>query len=286
MTKSTPRKLLVTRRQTLIGAAAALTAGAVPGARAQAKLAPPNIIKPGTLVMSTNPTLRPLQWVNDRGELQGMRIELGNEIGKQLGLTPEYIRIEFAAQVPGLAAKRWDMINTGIFWTEERSKLMYMVPYERAALSFMVARNNPLGIKAVSDLAGRRVSVELGGVEERRTREVSQQLQSQNQAPLDIRTFNNFAEAFQALRAGQVDASVTLDATAQALQEAGDFTRGIAGLFPQIVCIAFANKPLADAVVGTLNDLKKSGYYDALFDRYGVLKHDSASFSILGPGPA
>lgn len=276
-----------TRRRLIAGAGGLAVASGLAGrARAQAKIAPPNIIKPGTLVMSTNPTLRPLQWVNDKGELQGMRIELGNEIAKQLGLTPEYVRIEFSAQVPGLAAKRWDMINTGIFYTEERSKLMYMVPYERAALSFMVARNNPQGIKEVKDLAGKRVSVELGGVEERRTREVSQTLQGQNLKPLDIRTFNNFAEAFQALRAGQVDASVTLDATAQALQENGDFTRAIAGLFPQIVCIAFANKALADAVVGTLNDLKKGGYYDKLFDQYGVLKNDGAAFSIMGSGPA
>lgn len=104
--------------------------------------------------------------------------------------------------------------------------------------------------------------------------------------PLDIRTFNNFAEAFQALRAGQVDASVTLDATAQALQDAGDFSRAISGLFPQIVCVAFANKPLAEAVVGTLNDLKRSGYYDKLFDQFGVLKNEAPAFSILGPGPA
>jgi len=277
----------LSRRQALVGAGAFLaTATTASRASAQAKIAPPNIIKAGALVMSTNPTLRPLQWVNDRGELQGMRIDLGNEIAKQLGLTPEYIRIEFSAQVPGLAAKRWDMINTGIFWTEERSKLMYMVPYERAALSFMAARGNPLGIEDVKNLAGRRVSVELGGVEERRTREVSQQLQGQNLRPLDIRTFNNFAEAFQALRAGQVDASVTLDATAQALQDAGDFSRAISGLFPQIVCVAFANKPLAEAVVGTLNDLKRSGYYDKLFDQFGVLKNEAPAFSILGPGPA
>ena len=62
-----------------------------------------------------------------------MRVELANECCKRLGLTPEYIRTEFATMIPGLAAKRWDMINTGIFLTEERSKLMYMVPYEQAA---------------------------------------------------------------------------------------------------------------------------------------------------------
>ena len=275
-----------TRRGVLAGAGAFALSGAMPrAARAQAKVAPPNIIKAGTLVMSMNPTLPPLQFVNDRGELQGMRWELGNEIAKNLGLTPEYVRIEFAAMVPGLAAKRWDMINTGIFWTEERSKLMYMVPYERAAISFLVSRGNPLKIEKWEDLAGKAVSVELGGIEERRTREVDGMLKQKGLAGIDIRTFNNFAESFQALRAGQVQAATSIDATAMFWQGRGDFTRAIAGLFPQTATFAFANKALAEAVVGALNDLKKSGWYDQLFDKYGVLKIEGDTFKIDGPGP-
>ncbi len=181
--------------------------------------------------MSINPTLPPLQFVNDKGELQGMRVELGNEIAKSLGLTPEYVRIEFAAMVPGLAARRWDMINTGIFWTEERSKLMYMVPYERAAISFLVTKGNPLNINKWQDLAGRAVSVELGGIEERRTREVDEMLKKAGLKGIHIRTFNNFAESFQALRARQVDAATSIDATAMYWQERGDFTRAVAGFF-------------------------------------------------------
>ena len=61
-----------------------------------------------------------------------MRITLGDEIAKRLCLKPEYIRIEFSAMIPGLQAGRWDIINTGIFWTEERAKLMQMVQYEVA----------------------------------------------------------------------------------------------------------------------------------------------------------
>ncbi|MCZ8314269.1 ABC transporter substrate-binding protein [Phreatobacter sp.] len=282
-----PSLTLTDRRTLLAGTAAVGLAAALPGrANAQAKIAAPNIIKPGTLVMSINPTLPPLQFVDDRGQLQGMRVELGNEIAKSLGLTPEYVRIEFAAMVPGLAAKRWDMINTGIFWTEERSKLMYMVPYERAAISFLVARGNPLKIEKWEDLAGKAVSVELGGIEERRTREVDTMLKAKGLAGITIRTFNNFAEAFQALRAGQVQASTSIDATAMFWQGRGDFTRAVAGLFPQTATFAFANKTLAEAVVGSLNDLKKSGYYDQLFDRFGVLKIESDTFKIDGPGPA
>lgn len=286
MTKLTTMGPRITRRTALLGAGALALAGGAGAARAQARLAPPNIIKPGTLVMSINPTLPPLQFVNERGELQGMRVELGNKVAEKLGLTPEYVRIEFAAMVPGLAAKRWDMINTGIFWTEERSKLMYMVPYERAAVSFLAARGNPHGIAKWQDLAGRKVSVELGGIEERRTREVDAMLKKEGLKGLEILTFNNFAESFQALRAGQVDAATSIDATAMFMQSRGDFTRAVAGLFPQTATFAFADKTLAEAVVGALNALRTEGYYDALFDRYGVLKIEGQTFKIEGPGPA
>jgi polar amino acid transport system substrate-binding protein len=268
----------IIRRRSLLKAGAALAFVPALGptaVRAQAKIAPPNIIKAGTLVMSINPTLPPLQYVNDKGELQGMRVELGNACAKKLGLTPEYIRTEFATMIPGLAAKRWDMINTGIFFTEERSKLMYMVPYEQAAISFLAAKGNPLGI-----------SVELGGIEEKRTREVADMVAKKGLKPVTVMTFNNFGEAFQALRAGQSDAATCIDATAMYQQQHGDFTRAISGVFPQTACFAFANKPLAEAVVGALNDLKKDGYYDKLLDQYGVLKIDSAAFAISGPGPA
>ena len=278
----------IDRRSLVLGASAsagALALGAGP-VLAQSKIAAPNIIKPGTLVMSINPTLPPLQFVNDKGELQGMRVELGNAIAKSLGLTPEYVRIEFAAMVPGLAAKRWDMINTGIFFTEERSKLMYMVPYEQAAISFLVSRGNPLNVTKWEDLAGRAVGVELGGIEERRTREVDEMLKKAGLKGLDIRTFNNFAEAFQALRARQVDAATSIDATAMYWQGRGDFHRAVAGLFPQTATFAFANKTLAQSVAESLTELRKSGYYDELFDKYGVLKMEDKEFSIKGPGPA
>jgi ABC-type amino acid transport/signal transduction systems, periplasmic component/domain len=271
------------RRRSLLKAGAAL-ALAPAAARAQPKVAPPNLIKAGTLVMSINPTLPPLQYVDDKGQLQGMRVELANECCKRLGLTPEYIRTEFATMIPGLAAKRWDMINTGIFFTEERSKLMYMVPYEQAAISFLAAKGNPLGLKTVEDLAGKRISVELGGIEERRTREVAKMMQDKGLKPVTVMTFNNFAEAFQALKAGQADAATSIDATAMFMQQRGDFTRAISGVFPQTACFAMADKTLAQAVVGALNDLRKDGFYDKLLDQYGVLKTDPP-FAISGPGP-
>jgi polar amino acid transport system substrate-binding protein len=273
------------RRGFTLGAAGAALVTATRHARAEPKIGAAHLIKPGTLMMSMNPTLPPMQYVNDKGELQGMHVDLGNAVAKWLGLEPEYQRVEFAIMVPGLAARRWDMINTGIYWTEERSKLMYMVPTERSSLGFIVARGNPLKINTWEDLAGHRVSVELGGIEERRSRDVDEMLKKAGKPGIEVLTFNNFGSAFQALRAGQVDASTVSDSTSMFLQQRGDFTRAISGMFPQITTIAFADKTLADGAVAALNDLRRSGYYDDLLDRYGILKIEEPTFAIRGTGP-
>src|SRR5947207_12685623 len=46
------------------------------------------LVKKGALVMSVNPTLPPVQYVDQQGNLRGMRVELGEEIAKRLCLKP------------------------------------------------------------------------------------------------------------------------------------------------------------------------------------------------------
>jgi polar amino acid transport system substrate-binding protein len=248
----------------------------------QPRVAAGELVKPGTLVMSTNPTLPPLQFVNAQGQLQGMRIELGTEIARRLCLTPEYVRIEFSAMIPGLAARRWDMINTGIFFTEERARMMHMVRYENNAVAISAARGNPLNIRSEQDLAGRTVGVEIGGFEERRLREISQNLQNAGQRPINVRTFDNFAIAFQALRAGQVEAVTSIDAVAAEYDQRGDFPRVLHGLFPTPAALAFRSRTLAMEVSGVLQQMKADGSLDALFTRYGVSIADP-TFAVIGP---
>jgi polar amino acid transport system substrate-binding protein len=235
------------------------------------KVAASELIKPGTLVMSTNPTLPPMQFVDSSGTLKGMRITLGDEIAKRLCLKPEYVRIEFSAMVPGLQAGRWDMINTGIFWTEERAKLMQMIQYESQAISISVGKGNPLKISTPEDLAGRTVGVELGGFEERKLKEMDQSMTAKGLKPMNIRTFDNFATAYQALRAGQTEASVTIDSTAAEYAKRGEFDRAMAGIFPTPVALALKSPALANAVVAVLNEMQKDGSYAKLMSEYGLL---------------
>lgn len=235
------------------------------------RVAASELVKAGTLVMSTNPTLPPMQFVDSAGVLKGMRITLGDEIAKRLCLKPEYIKIEFSAMVPGLQAGRWDVINTGIFWTEERAKLMQMIQYEAQAVSISVAKGNPLKISKPEDLAGRTVGVELGGFEERKLKELDEMLKSKGLKGINVRTFDNFATAYQALRAGQTEASVTIDSTGAEYAKRGEFDRAISGLYPTPVALAMKSPALASAIVTVFNDMQKDGTYAKLMAEYGLL---------------
>lgn len=240
------------------------------------------LINPGHLVMSTNPTLPPLQFVDSSGELKGMRIELGAEIAKRLCLQPDYVRIEFSAMVPGLQGGRWDMINTGIFFTPERARIMWMIPYENQAVSLSALPDNPGKISRLEDLAGQSVGVEIGGFEENAAKKASAELVAKGLKPIDIRTFDNFSIAFQALRAGQVQSVVSLDSVAVEYQNQGKFKQVIAGLEPTPVAIAFKDRALADAAAKVLNDMRADGSLEALFKRYGA-QSTSGDFIVKGP---
>jgi polar amino acid transport system substrate-binding protein len=249
---------------------------------------PPNTLYAGKIVIATNATIPPVQYVDANGNLKGMRVEIGNEIAKRLCLQPEWVNIQFDAMIPGLAGGRWDMIDTGLFWTAERAKAMQLVPNELQAISVSVPKGNPKNIKSTKDLAGLNVGVEIGGYEETQIKKINTQQISDTLKSMNIQTFNTFADAYQALKAGQLDAVTSVDATAKYYQDQGQFDRAISGIAGSPAALAMKSPELATAVAKALNDMKKDGYYDKIFDQYGVAKIDGWSkwkgtFGIVGP---
>lgn len=96
----------------------------VTGGVAVAQDCPENLptIEPGKLTMSINATLPPRQFLDADGNLQGLHPDLGNEIAARLCLEPVYMNVGFEVQIPGLASRRWDMVNTGMYYNPERRK--------------------------------------------------------------------------------------------------------------------------------------------------------------------
>ena len=234
------------------------------------------VIEPGVLTMSINATIPPKQFINEQGELQGLHVDLGNEIANRLCLEPSYQNVDFAVQIPGLDADRWDMINTGLYFTDKRAGFMQLVPFSVNALALIAADGNPTGITGPEDMAGKVVGVEIAGFEERKIREINDAQIAKGLASMDIRAFNTYGEVFLALGGGQIDAVFAGDAIGSYYQEKGQFSKAATGLFPGTPgAFAFDEPALAQAVADALNAMRADGTYDSMMDAYGTTKMDA-----------
>ncbi len=234
------------------------------------------VIEAGYLTMSINPTIPPKQFIDKKGNLQGLHVDLGNEIARRLCLKHKYARVQFEVQIPGLQNKRWDMINTGLYFTEKRSKIMQLMPFSVNALALIAAQGNPLGIKGPKDLAGHKVGVEIAGFEEKKLRKMNDEQVKAGLKTMDIRVFNTYGETFLALGAGQVDAVFAGDAIGTYYQQQGKFTKAATGLLPGTPgTMATVNITLAKAVTAAMQAMYEDGTYAKMMDAYGTTKLDA-----------
>ncbi|MCR0982576.1 ABC transporter substrate-binding protein [Roseomonas populi] len=251
-----------------------------------AQVQPGQLVTPGKLQLAINPTLPPQQFVDSKGELQGINIELGQEIAKRLCLELQFIRMDFPPMIPALQAGRFDGIHTAMFWTEERSKVAYMVPYALQAISVGLPPNSSLQVNSPDDLSGKAVVIEVNTYQERWLRAVSDDLVRRGKPPITIRGFTTATEAMTALRAGQGDAAALLDYMAVDMTKRNMIRTVLFRLGGAPSAMAFRQRPVAEAVAAALEAMRKDGTYGALFERYGLTPQPADQpFAIRGPGP-
>ena len=250
------------------------------------KVSAEHLVAPGKLQMSINPTLPPQQFIDEKGELQGLNVELGRAVAQKLCLEPVFIRMDMPPMVPALQAGRFDAINTGMFWTEERSKLMFMIPYGQQAMSIFTVPTSTFKITKFEDLSGHVVGIETGTYQERKSREYNADMVARGLKAIDFRTFATASETTAALRAGQLEAGINIDETAANFVERGIAKVWLSGINGTDITVTYRDKTTALAAAAALNELKAEGTYDKLFDKFKMTRLKDTTFAIRGPGPA
>ena len=243
-----------------------------------------NLVQAGKLQLAINPTLPPQQFVDEKGELQGLNVELGRELGKRLCVPTEFVRMDFPAMVPALRGGRFDGIDTGMFWTEERSRLMFMVPYALQSIGVFGMASSGLTLKSFDDLAGRAAAIEIGTYQERKAKEANEDLVRRGLKPVDLRTFSTATEATAALRAGQVEVVVIVEDAARAISKQPGMKLLLTGFGGTEITFAFRDRAVAEAAALAFKEIRADGTYDRLFDKFGLAKLPG-DFAIRGPGP-
>jgi len=233
-------------------------------------LGQPPLGQAGALTAAINPTVAPIQYIDDSGKLVGLDVDLGDAIAARLCLKMNFISTEFATMIPGLKEGRFDMIDTFMYYSPERASQVLMVPYGAATVALVVASSNKDTINDLTYFSGKKLAVQLGSIDEKNARDVSDSLTKQGKAAIDVRSFPNYSDLLQTLSAGQVDGAVVGTEQAYYYHKKGAnfFRIAATGLYPHAEALAFKDPEIADKVVGVLNAMHADGTFDKLFTPY------------------
>ena len=116
----------------------------------------------GELVIATDATYPPFEF--REGEvLQGFDVELGNAIGKELGVKVRWLNLEWAGVLGSLESGKCDLVLAGVTITEERKQKGYLFsrPYFLSGQT-IAKRKGDARISTGKDLLNVRVSVQQG----------------------------------------------------------------------------------------------------------------------------
>jgi polar amino acid transport system substrate-binding protein len=112
----------------------------------------------------------PFGYATPTGEATGEAPEIAKAVFKQVGIKKvEAVLTEWASLIPGLRAKRFDVIAAGMFVTPARCKqVSFSNPTYRLGSGFLVRKGNPKGLHSYKDLArndAAKLAVMAGAVE-------------------------------------------------------------------------------------------------------------------------
>ncbi|GBQ26935.1 cytosine permease [Gluconacetobacter azotocaptans] len=144
-------------------------------------------------------------WQDRNGEYHGVTADLFFEIARRMGVPQaRFIPTEWPTLIPGLKARRWDIVLSDIVITQERiidGNVLFSTPYFRLYDRVIVLGDSP--IRTTDDLRGKTLGSVVGSTDSM----VAHGLVAQGYGA-SVSDYNNWADPFQALRNRQIDAVI------------------------------------------------------------------------------
>lgn len=217
------------------------------------------------LKVGTNPDFAPFEFIDPEGKMAGFDVDLIHAIGKKMDMKIEMENIAWDGLIPAVQAGNVDLAIAGMAITPERQEvLLFSDPYYETGLTIMVPKAST--IQGIEDLKGKKIAVQIGTMSAKKAKEVPDSI---------VREFNTSADAFMELKNGGADAVINhIPVIKYYMLKNGGSDSGfkIAGSPLTSASDAIAakkdNKELIDKVNKAMKELKESGEFDALYEKW------------------
>ena len=215
----------------------------------------------GTLVMATNATFPPYEYV-DGEDYAGIDVEVAQAIADELGMELEIQDIDFNSIIPAIESGKADVGIAGMTKTPEREKnVNFSESYATGIQSIIVKEDSD--IASPDDLEGVKI-----GVQESTTGHIY----CEDDYGVDnVIAYTAGANAIEALKTGKVDAVVIDNQPAKEFVKANEGLKVLDTDYVEeeyAIAIAKDNEELLEKVNGVIKQMKEDGSLQAILDKY------------------
>ena len=200
------------------------------------------------------------------GEVEGFDVDIAKALAKEIlgdENKVEFQEVTSKTRVPLLQNGKIDAVVATMTITEERKKEVdFTDVYFEAGQSLLVKKGSK--IKSIDDLkAGTKVLAVKGSTSAVNIAEKAPDTQ--------VLQYENYAEAFTALKSGQGDALTTDDAILYGMADEDPSYELVGGQFteePYGIAVKKGNKELVDELNKALKTIRENGTYDEILNKW------------------
>jgi polar amino acid transport system substrate-binding protein len=219
------------------------------------------LIQEGKLLIGTDTPYPPFE-IGQPPDITGYDIEVGRALAQKLGLEPTFQDTSFDTIFRDLSQGKFDFVLAATTITPDREqKVDFTDPYYAADQALVVTPGSD--IRTVEDLADKTVGAQDGTTGEEYANDETD--------ASDVRGFPEGPDAINALKAGQVDATIIDQPVAvDALEKEGGIE--IATIIPTGelygIPVAQDNDALREQMNKALQEMKDDGTFAGLYQKY------------------
>lgn len=217
--------------------------------------------------MGTSADYPPFEYVDTAKseEIIGFDVDLAKAVTEKLGYEFKIQDIEFAGLIEALKTGKVDFVLAGMSATDERRQSVdFSDTYYVATNMILTKKDSP--IQSVEDLAGKKVGVQLGSIQEEKANEIKETIN------ITIDSRNRIPEIVQELKTGRHDAIIIEDMVAKGYLEQNQDLHGFVIENDEESGFAIAFPKGSDEMVADFNrvvqEMKDNGELDQLINKW------------------
>lgn len=244
------------------------------------------VMTQGKLTIGTDMTFPPYEFLENKTPA-GFDIEFINGVAQAMKLQPQFVDTRFTSLIPGLQAKRYELIASALFITPERSKVIDLIPYLKTGESLVTLSNSTFKPKTPEELCGHKVGSMQGTYWLEKLHSLSTEYcAKQGLKPIAVSEFSTDPQVTQAMLSHAVEVQMTDAAVAKQVAAKMKGRLEVTSetlLYPVLIGLGIskANPEFKQELIQGIAAYKATGQYTTLLKKYSLAEPQEADIQAL-----